>query len=455
MRRLTYPLAVYAMVIGAFAVGADEFIVAGVVTEISEALSVTIGAVGRLESVYAIGVAIGAPLFTLIALRLPRRTTLLMSLVVFVVGNFISAVGPNYETIMAGRLVSAAAHGAFLAIAALAAGDLVNPARKGRAIALIFTGVTASTVLGAPLGAAVGRALGWRFTFWSMVLLGAAGLIVLAFALLRRMGGVTNAAGHAENEEHGNADEANTHAVHVEAHEEHEDLQDPEELDAHARMHMAQEHTAPIAQQLKAVARPPVWLSLLMTMLGYSGVFTSYVYLEPQILEVTGFSSVWVTPLFLLFGLGLFVGNLIGGKLVDWKMMPAVLLTISSLVLMLFVMYFAIQTPLTAVIGIFVYGAAAFSVVSPLQTRVVTKAADAPNVASAANISALTLGSAIGIWLGGLAIDGGLGEASVNWVGGLLSLSGLVFAIIAWAFVDRRYPDPTVQEAAAGTGHEH
>ncbi|WP_459082404.1 MFS transporter [Mesorhizobium sp. A623] len=435
MKRLPYPLAVYTMVIGAFAVGADEFIVAGVVTEISEALSVSIGAVGRLESYYAIGVAIGAPLFALIALRLPRRMTLIASLVVFVVGNIISAVGPNYETIMAGRLISAAAHGAFLGIAALAAGDMVDPARKGRAIALVFTGVTISTVLGAPLGAAVGRAFGWRFTFWSLVLLGAAALILLIFLLPRTRERAANAHGA-----HGADDAHDTHH-HAEGHGagSHEGL---EELDAHARMHMAQEQSAPIAQQLKALARPPVWLSLLMTMLGYSGVFTSYVYLEPQILEAAGFSSVWVTPLFLLFGLGLFGGNIIGGKLADWKLMPAVLLTISSLVIMLFVMYFAIQTKLTAVIGIFLYGAAAFSVITPLQTRVILKAGDAPNVASAANISALTLGSAIGIWLGGLAIDGGLGAASVNWVGGLLSLSGLIVAIIAWTFVDRRYPDP-------------
>ena len=260
-RRLTYPLAVYAMTIGAFAVGADEFIVAGVVTQISEALSVTIGAVGRLESVYAIGVAIGAPLFTLIALRMPRMLTLVMSLVVFVAGNLISAIGPNYETIMAGRLVSAGAHGAFLGIAALAAGDLVSPARKGRAIALVFAGVTASTVLGAPLGAAVGRALGWRFTFWSMVLLGAVGLALLIIMLPRRMGQDKNAAPD-------EASEANPHDEHTAHGSAHEDHDDQEELDAHARMHMAQEQSAPIARQLRALARPPVWLSLLMTMLG-------------------------------------------------------------------------------------------------------------------------------------------------------------------------------------------
>jgi predicted MFS family arabinose efflux permease len=134
-----------------------------------------------------------------------------------------------------------------------------------------------------------------------------------------------------------------------------------------------------------------------------------------------------------------------------------VLLTVGSLVLMLFVMYFAMQNPVTAVVGVFLYGAAAFSVVAPLQLRIVSKAADAPDVSSAANISAFTLGSAIGIWLGGWAIDAGLGIASVNWVGGLISLSGLALALAAWASVDERYPDPLggAEIPEEAFGHRH
>jgi predicted MFS family arabinose efflux permease len=479
------------MVIGAFAVGADEFIVAGVIREIASDLSVTIGQAGLLESAYALGVAIGAPLFTVLGLRLPRRQMLLISIVVFVVGNLISALGPTHEVIMIGRLVAASAHGAFLGIAALAAGDLVEPERKGRAIAIVFSGLTAATVLGAPIGAAVGRALGWRFTFWTLVLAGGIALLALIFLMPRRSA-AENDHGHAHDEAHdphGAADahtahaeahpaEAHAehgahaghdpHAVHAEAHGHHEPHGghggdhghgDLDELDAHARMHMAQEgQRAPLGEQIKAIARPPVWLGLLMTLLGYGGVFTSYVYLEPQIVEVAGLSGAWVTPLFLLFGVGLFFGNLVGGRLADKSLMPAVLLTVGALVLMLFVMYFAIQNPVTAVIGIFLYGAAAFSVVAPLQLRIVSKAADAPDVSSAANISAFTLGSAIGIWLGGWAIDGGLGIASVNLVGGLISLSGLALAVIAWAFVDRRYPDPLAEGGEIpeeAFGHRH
>jgi predicted MFS family arabinose efflux permease len=443
------------MVIGAFAVGADEFIVAGVVQEIAEALSVTLGAVGLFESAYAIGVAIGAPLFTVLGLRVPRRQMLLISIGVFVVGNLISALGPTYAAIMVGRLVAATAHGAFLGIAALYAGDLVDPARKGRAIALVFSGLTAATVLGAPMGAAVGRALGWRWTFWSLVILGGVALLTLLILLPRKTVAEATADVHGHADAHGHTD-PHAHHAHGDHGETHAHGGDDLELDAHARMHMAQEgHRAPLRDQIKAIGRAPVWLGLLMTLLSYGGVFTSYVYLAPQLTEVTGFSGVWITPLFLLFGLGLFVGNTIGGRLADRSLMPAVLVTVGSLVVMLFAMTFAILNPLTAVVGIFLYGAAAFSVVAPLQLRIVTKAADAPDVASAANISAFTLGSALGIWLGGLAIDGGLGIASVNWVGGLISLSGLALALVAWLWVDRKYPESSIGEAAHQEASHH
>ncbi len=455
------PLAVWALVIGAFAMGADEFIVAGVVQEIATALRVTIGDVGHFESAYAVGVAVGAPLFAALGTRFPRRSMLLATTGVFLAGNLLSALGPTYGLIMAGRVVSAMAHGAFLGIAAVYAAELVDPARKGRAVATVFTGLTASTVLGAPIGAAVGQALGWRFTFWTLVVLGGLALIgLLAFlpAASRRTAdghGAQATDAEAHHHDHGAGHGTAAHSGYAEDGEEardahhghavdgHSPTSETEGLDAHALAHLGGGgHGPSMREQLAALRRPAVWAALLTTLLGYGGVFTSYVYIAPQFTEVTGFSSAWITPLLLLFGAGLFVGNNLGGRLADKRLMPAVLGTIATLAAVLFGMTWLIQNTVTAVIGTFVFGAAAFAVVAPLQLRVMNAAGRAPAVASAANISAFTLGSALGISLGGAAIDGGVGLASVNWVGGLITTSGLVVAVLSWLLLDRRSPAP-------------
>ena len=213
---------------------------------------------------------------------------------------------------------------------------------------------------------------------------------------------------------------------------------------------------APLRQQLQALGRPSVWLSLLITLLGYGGVFTSYVYLAPQLTEIAGFDSVWITPLFLLFGVGLFAGNALGGRLADKYGMAAVVGTVGALALVLFLMTFAIQSQAATIVGLIVYGMAAFAVVAPLQLRVMSEAGDAPDVASAANISAFTLGSALGIWLGGTAIDSNLGLTSVNWVGALISLAGLLLALITWRWFDRRHRSHQVDHHAPHSAvHQH
>ena len=428
-KRPALPIVVWAMVVAAFAMGADEFIVAGVVTEIAAALSVSLGAVGQLESAYALGVAIGAPLFTAVGTRFPRRATLLAAASIFVAGNVISALGPNYEVILAGRLVSAMAHGAFFGIAAVVMADMVDATRRGSAVATIFAGMTAATVLGAPLGAAVGQAFGWRFTFWTLVILGGIALAGLIAFLPRR------AAAKSEGDDH-HAAPAPHGTGGAPAHS--EQASDFHGLDAHARAHLGGGgKAAPLRAQVAALRRPAVWMTLLVTMLGYGGVFTSYVYIAPQLTDVAGFNEAWLTPLLLLFGAGLFVGNYAGGKLADRWPNGSVLATLSVLAVALFAMTLAITTPVSAAIGLFVFGAAAFAVVAPLQLRVMTKAGDAPDVASAANISAFTLGSAIGIYLGGTAIDGGIGVTSVNWIGGLMTTSGLLLALTA-RWLDRK-----------------
>ncbi|MBP2217069.1 MFS transporter [Arthrobacter sp. CAN_C5] len=469
----TLPLAIWAMVIGAFAMGADEFIVAGVVREIAEDLNVTYGQVGALESVYALGVAIGAPVFTAIGTKFGRRSMLLLTTAVFLFGNVVSALGPSYELIMTGRVISATAHGAFLGIAAVFAAELVDAKRKGRAVAIVFSGLTASTVLGAPLGAAVGQAFGWRFTFWTLVIFGGIALLGLLHSLPR-----TAQQGVHASDAHHSHDFAGMHAHTHEAtvgqslvvpadtsaaSHGHGDVASApgsefEGLDAHALAHLGGAGNGPtLREQLRALTRPAVWGALLTTLFGYGGVFTSFVYLAPQYTEVTGFDSAWITPLLLLFGAGLFVGNALGGKLADKALMPTVLGALATLAVVLFAMTFAIQNPISAVIMTFVFGVTAFAVVAPLQLRVMNAAGHAPDVASAANISAFTLGSAIGITLGGAAIDGGLGLASVNWIGGLITATGLIIAVVTWVILDRRASVTTHahEQGSAGEGHGH
>lgn len=440
MKRL--PLAIWAMVVGAFAMGADEFIVAGVVREIATALDVTIGDVGHLESVYALGVAIGAPLFTFLGLRVGRRSMLFTTAGVFLLGNLVSALAPTYSWIMAGRVISAMAHGAFLGIAAVFAAELVDPARKGRAVALVFSGLTASTVLGAPIGAAVGQALGWRFTFWTLVVLGGVALLALLATLPR-----TAQPMHEGHDEHGAAQ----HSPH-----EHAPTGEFEGLDAHALAHLGGAgHGPTMAEQARALARPAVWAALLSTLLGYGGVFTSYVYVAPQITDVAGLDERWITPLLLLFGAGLFVGNHLGGKLADRNLQAAIVVTLAALATTMFAMSVAIRFPVSAVLMMFVFGVAAFAVVAPLQLRVMNAAGHAPDVASAANISAFTLGSAIGIYLGGAAIDGGLGLASVNWIGGLITLAGLLVATATLRRTTRVVPGEHAEPVHHDHGHQH
>ncbi len=432
----TMPLAIWALVIASFAMGADEFIVAGVVEDIAAALGVTIGAVGLFESAYALGVAIGAPLFAAFSGKASRRTTLLTAAGIFLLGNLISLVGPDYGWIMAGRMVAALAHGAFFGIAAVFAAELVAAKLKGRAIATVFAGSTAATILGAPIGAAVGRALGWRATFGTLVLFGAIALVGLVLLLPRGIGRTkVREVAPQQSHDHGHGgDEAG--------------------LDAHAKMHRGSGGgSAPLKDQLRALRRPAVLVGLLTTLFGYGGVFTSYVYLEPQLSEATGLGDGWVTPMFLLFGVGLFIGNQLGGRFADRNLGGALIGSVAGLTVMLFAMSLLIHNPVTAVVGVLLYGIAAFSVVAPLQMWVMAKAGDAPDIASAANISAFTLGSALGIWLGGAAIDAGLGAASVNWVGGIISGIGLLLALFSLR-LDRVAP-PQHFHQHAPLAHRH
>ncbi|MFF1614125.1 MFS transporter [Amycolatopsis sp. NPDC058278] len=381
------PAALLALAISAFGIGTTEFVIMGLLPEVAVDFGVSIPSAGLLISGYALGVVVGAPLLTALASRVPRKTVLVALMGLFIAGNVLSALAPGYGLLMTGRVVAALSHGAFFGVGSVVAASLVAPAKQASAIALMFTGLTVANVLGVPAGTALGQAFGWRSTFWVVSALGVAGAVGVVMLVPRQ--------------------EA-----------------DP---------------GAGLRGELAVFRRPQVWLALVMTALGFAGVFASFTYIAPMMTEVAGFSGGAVTWLLVLFGAGLFAGNLLGGKAADRRLMPSLYVILTALALVLVAFVFTAHAKVPAAITIALFGAAGFATVPPLQARVMAKAEGAPALASAANIAAFNLGNAGGAWLGGQAIDAGLGYTAPNWIGAVLAAAGLAVAVVS-GLLDRRTP---------------
>ncbi|MEW6633067.1 MAG: MFS transporter [Pseudomonadota bacterium] len=378
------PLALYALTAGAFGIGVTEFVIMGLLLDVSADLGVSISAAGLLISGYALGVVVGAPLLGALAGRLPRKTLLLALMVVFTVGNLACALAPDYWTLMAARVLTAFAHASFFGVGSVVATGLVAPNRKASAIALMFTGLTVANILGVPFGTWLGQAYGWRSTFLAVTLVGVVALAVIALLVPRDE---PAPAGEEEDSSEGT---------------------------------------------LAVLGRRPVLLGLLTTVLSWVGVFAAFTYLAPILTRVTGFSEAAVSPILLVFGGGLVAGNLLGGRLADKHLVPTVIGTLIALSAVLFVMTAAIHQPIAAIIAVGLLGAAAFATVAPLQMWVLEKAKGAgQGLASSFNIAAFNLGNAIGAWLGGFVIDHGPGLGAVPLVAGLVPLAALGVALMA------------------------
>ena len=385
------PIALLALTAGAFGIGTTEFVIMGLLLQVSADLHVSIAAAGLLISGYALGVAVGAPLLTIATRRASRKTVLLALMAIFTLGNIACALAPSYETLMAARVITSLAHGTFFGVGSVVATGLVAPEKRASAIAIMFTGLTAATMLGVPAGAWLGLHFGWRSTFWAVALIGVLALAVLALFVPR---------------------------------DRSTDRQAP----------------APLREELAVLARPQVLLGLAMTVLGYAGVFVVFTYIQPLLTRITGLSESAVSPLLLLFGGGLAVGNILGGKLADRALMPAVLGTLAVLAAVMALMQPALQTGVTAALFVGLLGVAAFATVAPLQLRVLEKAAGAgQNLASSLNIAAFNLGNALGAWVGGVVIERGPGLPALGWAAALLTLVGLAIALWSRA-LDRRLP---------------
>ena len=387
------PLAVYALTAGAFGIGTTEFVIMGLLLQVAGDFGVSVSAAGMLISGYALGVFAGAPILTLATRRLPRKTVLLALMLIFTIGNLACAMAPSYTALMAARIVTALAHGTFFGVGSVVATGLVAPDRKASAIAVMFTGLTAATLLGVPFGAWLGLELGWRATFFAVAAIGVVALIVLALFVPRAT---------------------------------------------------ATEEPIALRKEIAAIFTPQVQLGFLMTVLGFAGVFAVFTYVQPILVQVTGFSERAVSPILLVFGLGLVGGNLLGGRLADRNLVTALIGTLAALLIVLVGMRFVMDDKIAAVIAIGLLGAAAFATVAPLQLRVLEKAGPAGrNFASSLNIAAFNLGNAIGAWLGGVTLDHGFGLGAIPISAAAITALGLGVALWS-ARLDRREKPNTV-----------
>lgn len=379
------PLGLIALALGGFGIGLTEFVIAGLLSTVATDMGVTIPVAGYLVSGYALAVVVGALALTpLLAAWRPKRA-LLALMVLFVAGNALSAVAGGYGMLLAGRVVAALAHGAFFGIGSVVAASLVPVDRKAGAISIMFGGLTLANVLGVPLGTFVGQQWGWRATFAIIAVVGVvafAGIAALVPGEASRPAPSAGAAGG-------------------------------------------------LRAELAAFRNRQVWFSLAMTVLVFGGMFGAFMYVEPLLTRVTGFGESAVPWLLVLFGVGLFAGNLLGGRWAD----RALARTLTSLTLALAVSLVAFAllagSRLGAAAMLLAMGFFGFATVPGLQMRVMAHAAGAPTMASSANIAAFNVGNFLGVWVSGLTIAAGLGWTSPLWVGAVLATLGL--GVLLWA----------------------
>ncbi|MGE4802757.1 MFS transporter [Yersinia hibernica] len=378
------PLALLALTISAFAIGTTEFVIVGLVPTIAEQLGVSVPSAGLLVSIYALGVAIGAPVLTALTGRIPRKMLLIGLMVLFTLGNLLAWQSPGYKALVIARLLTGLAHGVFFSIGSTIATSLVPKEKAASAIAIMFGGLTVALVTGVPLGTFIGQHFGWRETFLAVSLIGV--VATIASAIL-----VPN--------------------------------------------NIPQQVSASIKQQLQVLTHPRLLLIYAITALGYGGFFTMFTFLAPVMQELSGFSAAAVSWILLAYGVSVAIGNIWGGKLADRHGAVAALSFIfTALAALLFVFQFSASHSIAALITLLVMGIFAFGNVPGLQVYVVQKAQEytpqAVDVASGLNIAAFNIGIALGSIIGGQAVTR-VGLAQTPWIGGVIVIGALLLVTLS------------------------
>ena len=376
---LKLDLPLVALAVGAFCIGTTEFSPMGLLPVIARDLAVSIPHAGMLVTGYALGVMVGAPLMTIGTARLGPKRILLAMMALFIGGNALSAVAPGYGVLLTARILTSLCHGAFFGVGSVVAASLVPRDRSASAVAKMFMGLTIANIGGVPLATFVGQHAGWRVAFGGIAALGVAALVALQLAL--------------------------------------PDMAPPPRQD--------------LRTALAVMRRPAVLMALLTTVLGSAAMFTVFTYVAPILGEVTRATPGQVTLALVIYGVGLTIGNYIGGRFADRALRPTLIVTLAALVALLLLFAITMHSTVAALATIFAWGIATFALVPALQSRLMMVAKEAASLASAINIGAFNLGNAVGAAVGGAVIGTGLGYPSVAIAGAALALAGLVGVLLS------------------------
>ena len=374
------PAAVYALSVGSFGIGTTEFVIMGLLLDVAHDFHISITLAAWSITAYACGVVIGAPLLTPLLSRYPKKPALLFLMILFSIGNLGCGIAGNMTMLIIFRVITALAHASFFGISSVYAAELAPVDKRASAVSAVFLGATLANILGVPLGAWVGQYLGWRYTFFMVTLIG----ILSALAVIALVPG-----------------------------------------------RQAQPAVqSRIRDELKVLRHPTVLRSLLITALGFSGVFAAFTYIAPMLKTVTGMSEHLIPPVLVLFGVGMVAGNHLGGRLTDGGVRRALLLTLALLIVVLCLFPFAIQTLPGACAAVFLLGAAMFSTIPPLQMQALDSSETGKSMVSSCNIAAFNLGNAAGAWFGGLLLTAGVSLSHIPLAGACLTASGFVIASV-------------------------
>lgn len=380
------PLGVYVLGFTVFSLGTSEFMLAGLLPSMATDLGVSIPQAGALVSAFAVGMLIGAPVVAILTLRLPRRATLLGAAGLFAVMHLVGALTDDYGVLMATRVVAAVACAAYWAVGAVTAMAIAPRGSTARAVAVVVGGLTVANVLGVPLGTWIGERGGWQLSF---VVVGVASVVaVVATALLV-----------------------------------------PETRPDGAGRPVR----ALLAEETVAFRRPVLWVALATTAAFQAAVFGTFAYLAPVLTDVGGIAESDVAGVLMVFGLGTVLGVTLGGRFADRNMLGNVMISLLALGVALLALRLVAPLGGPAVVAaVFLFGAAAFSIASALNARVLLHAGDAPTLAAAVNVSAFNVGNAVGPWLGGAVIAAGMGYLAPIWVSLGLVVLALALAATSW-----------------------